>query len=141
MKASEPPPAVKAQTPASQASEPALADVAPAMPATSAMPTPAEAESHSLPVALDPAQRERFDATMRQALAALVHGRLEVAKDSYAEAAKLAPREPAAYRGYGLVAARLGANQEARVALKKYLALSPGALDAMTIRERIARLR
>jgi tetratricopeptide (TPR) repeat protein len=114
---------------------------APVLPSPSVAPSPAEADSHSAPVALDPTQREHFDAIMRQALAALVRGQLEAAKQSYADAIKLAPREPAGYRGYGLVAARMGANQEARVALKRYLALSPGALDAVSIRERIARLR
>lgn len=138
--------AVEPQASAPRAVEPVEAESpqaapAPLPPPATAAAAPVEADSHPLVVALDPAQRERFDATMRLALAALVHGRLESAKASYADAIKLAPREPGAYRGYGLVAARLGANQEARVALKRYLALSPGALDAMTIRERIARLR
>lgn len=137
-------PAPAAEQPSGpQVSPPVTVEPAP-MPSVVAVqppPPPAAADAHVAPVELDPAQRERFDATMRQALAALVHGRLETAKDSYAEAIKLAPREPAGYRGYGLVAARLGANQDAKGALKKYLSLSPGALDAVTIRERIARLR
>jgi regulator of sirC expression with transglutaminase-like and TPR domain len=90
--------------------------------------------------ALDPAQRRRLDATLQAALAAMVRGNLDAARAEYATAVKLAPGEPAGYRGLGLVAARVGATQEARAALHKYLVLAPRAPDAAAIRKRLAAL-
>ena len=101
---------------------------------------PVVPEPAAAPVTLDPAQRRRLDDTLQSALAALVRGHLDAARASYGAAIKLAPREPAAYRGLGLVAARLGSNQEARAALHKYLALAAHAPDAAAIRERLAAL-
>jgi regulator of sirC expression with transglutaminase-like and TPR domain len=91
-------------------------------------------------VALDPLQRRQLDAALLAALAAMVRGRLDAAKAGYAMAVKLAPGEPAGYRGLGLVAARLGANQEARAALNTYLVLAPRAPDAAALRKRLAAL-
>jgi eukaryotic-like serine/threonine-protein kinase len=124
---------------ASSASSPAAARLEHAAPAPAAA-TQAIAPAQPAQQELDPAQQRAFDRTMQSALAALVRGRLDQAKQHYAEAARKAPHQPGAFRGLGLVAARLGKDQEARAALRRYLSLAPAAPDAATIRARIAAL-
>ena len=53
-----------------------------------------------------------------------------------ARRAHAAPEEPAAWRGLGLVATRLGDYKEARAAFERYLTLAPNAGDAAAIRAR-----
>lgn len=114
-------------------------------PATQAAPPSRAREASGSPVvdanALK-AQRGRgtWEQTMQAALAALVRGRLEAAKEHYAQAVRLEPREPTGFRGLGLVAARLGQNREAREALRQYLTLAPNAADRSVIAARLASL-
>jgi serine/threonine protein kinase len=120
------PPSWKSKVAAAPAAEPAKA---------LAMPSDWGAKS-----TLDQTQRAAWEQAMQQALAALVRGRLATARDSYAEAVRLAPREAAGFRGLGLVSARLGQNAEARRALQRYLTLSPHAGDAEAIGDRLREL-
>ncbi len=66
---------------------------------------------------------------------------LETARHKFAAATRADPGYAAAYRGLGLVYERAGDKRRAIRALKKYLRLSPGAPDAESVRQRLARLR
>ncbi len=88
----------------------------------------------------DAIRRRAWEGAMREGLAALVRGQLGAARERYLEAVRIDAREPAGFRGLGLVAARLGDRQQANTALVRYLALAPHASDAAAIRERIAGL-
>jgi serine/threonine-protein kinase len=126
--------------PAKEPNIPSHAQEVTAQPERSAQLRPASTDPRPPGAALDPARRQQLDATLQAALAALVRGRLDAAHVEYARAVKLAPGEPAGYRGLGLVAARLGENREARAALGKYLVLAPRAPDAAAIRKRLVAL-
>jgi serine/threonine protein kinase len=73
---------------------------------------------------------------VRQAFTAYLHGELERAHALYKRAVLEVPSASEAWRGLGLVAARLGRHDEARRALTRYLNLAPDALDAHAIAER-----
>ena len=73
---------------------------------------------------------------MREAFSAYLRGDLPQAHDLYRRAVKELPGVSEAWRGLGLVAARLGRYDEARRALSRYLSLAPDALDAHVIAER-----
>jgi regulator of sirC expression with transglutaminase-like and TPR domain len=79
---------------------------------------------------------------MQAALSALVTGRAREAEALYAEATRIAPSEPTAYRGRGLALARLGERERerARASLERYLALAPQADDAERIAARLSEL-
>ena len=142
-------PEVDARAPTSAWIAPTAASAAPPpVPAARSHPDSVEAaqlvvdapEQLSAPAALTAEERAAWDQTMQQALAALVRGQLAAAKSSYARAVRIAPREPAGFRGLGLVAARLGDSREARGSLKRYLALAPRAADGSLVAARIAAL-
>jgi tetratricopeptide (TPR) repeat protein len=75
-------------------------------------------------------ERKTEERLLRQAFAAYLHGDLEQARDLYQRVTKHAPYTAEAWRGLGLVAARLGRNDEAQRALQRYLNLAPATLDA-----------
>ncbi len=75
------------------------------------------------------------------ALANYVRGRHTEAHLLYRRATTLDPSAPQAWRGLGIVAARVGNKSEARSALERYLVLKPGASDAEAIRKRLKELR
>ncbi|MFT3928416.1 MAG: protein kinase [Myxococcales bacterium] len=82
-------------------------------------------------------KREVEDANlMKEAFSAYLRGDLEQAHGLYRRAVVELPTASEAWRGLGLVAARLGRYNEARRALSRYLALAPDALDAQAIAER-----
>jgi hypothetical protein len=81
------------------------------------------------------------DVVMRDALSAYLQGRLTEAHELYRRAVKELPAAPEAWRGLGLVAARLGRYAEARRALSRYLSLAPEAVDAGAIADRKRDLR
>jgi hypothetical protein len=85
----------------------------------------------------DPAQHIRWERAMDAALASMVRGDLSVAKSHYETATRLDRDEADAFRGLALVCARLGRGEEARNALRRYLALAPGAADAANVRARV----
>jgi Flp pilus assembly protein TadD/TM2 domain-containing membrane protein YozV len=68
-------------------------------------------------------------------------GRLLAAVDGFERAAGLAPDWPEASYNHGVVLARLGRRDEARVALRRYLELAPDAPDAIAVSERIGELQ
>lgn len=80
------------------------------------------------------------EALERRAHRAYVRGRLAQARRLYRQATRQDPSLDDAWRGYGLVAARMGRSGEARRALQRYLRLAPGASDAGTIRQTLASL-
>jgi serine/threonine protein kinase len=82
------------------------------------------------------AKREPQRSTVREAFAAYLRGDLEQAHALYKRAVLELPTASEAWRGLGLVAARLGRHEEARRALSRYLNLAPDALDAHAIAER-----
>jgi tetratricopeptide (TPR) repeat protein len=79
-------------------------------------------------------------ALMSEALAAYALGRYGLTEELYRKATQMAPEEPAAWRGLGLVATRLGDYNEARAAFERYLVLAPRASDAAAIRARVQAL-
>lgn len=85
----------------------------------------------------DPVQATSY---CRKALDLYLHGELEAAHAAYRKAARANPLEPAAFRGIGLSAARLGKRHEARRAYSRYLELEPRAADAALVRARLDEL-
>ena len=102
---------------------------------------PERAAQGGQPAELTAEQRASWEQAMQLALASLVRGQLAGAKRGYESAIRIAPREPAGFRGLGLVAARLGESREARTALRRYLSLAPKAPDGALIAARIASLK
>lgn len=80
------------------------------------------------------------DALNSEALSAYVRGRFPQARVLYLRATVAAPRDAAAWRGLGLVAARLGQRRDAKRAFQRYLALAPDAPDAARIRGQLEQL-
>jgi tetratricopeptide (TPR) repeat protein len=74
--------------------------------------------------------------SIRTAFAAYLRGELDEAHRLYRRAVAQFPMAAEAWRGLGLVAARLGRYGEARRALGHYLSLAPEALDVEAIAER-----
>jgi len=68
-------------------------------------------------------------------------GLLEVAVEEFGRAAGMAPDWPEASYNQGVVLARVGRREEARVALRRYLELAPDAPDAIAVSERIGELQ
>lgn len=89
---------------------------------------------------VDRESHARWQRAMSAALSNMIRGQLKPAQMHYAQAAATLPNSPDAFRGLGLVSARLGEAQEARSALTRYLELSPRAEDASAIRARLASL-
>jgi Flp pilus assembly protein TadD len=85
-------------------------------------------------------RHESASSLLPQALTAFVSGRLNEAKLLYQQALRLEPNNPAALRGVGLAAARLGDKALARDSLRRYLAVSPSAPDRAAIEARLASL-
>src|SRR5262249_54882608 len=83
-----------------------------------------------------PKREAEDEALMKEAFSAYLRGDLEQAHGLYRRAVVELPAASEAWRGLGLVAARLGRYNEARRALSRYLALAPDALDAQAIAER-----
>jgi serine/threonine-protein kinase len=77
---------------------------------------------------------------LRKGLTLYLHAEVDAAYAVYRQAAQLAPNEPAAFRGLGLTASRLGRSYEAQRAFTRYLELAPLAPDARLIRARLAAL-
>ena len=75
-----------------------------------------------------------------QARQAYTRGRLSRARSLYLRATHVDASAAGAWRGYGLVAAQMGRDAEARRALTRYLQLAPRARDASAIRRRLASL-
>jgi len=86
---------------------------------------------------LSPAEVEALNAS---ALASFVGGRLDAAKSDYLQVLRADPNQPAALRGLGLVATRLGDDALARKALQRYLSVAPSAPDAAAIKARVEAL-
>jgi hypothetical protein len=82
----------------------------------------------------------RARALSKKGLLLYLHAELDAAYAVYRQASLLAPDEPAAFRGLGLAASRLGRTYEARRAFTRYLELAPDAADARLIRARLAQL-
>ena len=82
----------------------------------------------------------RWEGTMRGALAHLASGRAREALQLYREAARIDPSAAASWRGVALSAARIGDREEAQRAIDKYRALYPGAPDLDSIAARIEEL-
>lgn len=125
---------------AAPADKRALAMVEP----TDAEPSPVTDQEDAPPpepeVEPEPAPEPSAEALERRAHQAYVRGRLERARGLYARATRSDPELADAWRGYGLVSARLGRSAEARRALNRYLRLAPGASDAGAVRETLASL-
>jgi len=75
--------------------------------------------------------------SLSAALKSYVRGEHASAYLLYQHTLALTPDDATAWRGLGIVAARLGHTRQARQALERYLALSPSAKDADTIRARL----
>jgi serine/threonine protein kinase len=85
--------------------------------------------------------RASTSALLAQALSAFVSGRVEEAKTHYQQVLRSEPNNPAALRGMGLTATRLGDKKVARDSLRRYLEVSPKAPDAAAIEARLATLK
>jgi Flp pilus assembly protein TadD len=85
--------------------------------------------------------REPTSALLAQALSAFVSGRVDEAKTRYQQVLRSEPNNPAALRGMGLTATRLGDKKVARDSLRRYLEVSPRAADAAAIEARLATLK
>lgn len=86
------------------------------------------------------AEQPSARALERSAHRAYVRGRLTQARNLYVRATRSDPSLSDAWRGYGLVAARMGRPAEARRALGRYLRLEPNASDASSVRRTLASL-
>jgi Flp pilus assembly protein TadD len=86
--------------------------------------------------ALPTEERIPRDATaiVRDALAAYVRGQIPRAATLYRRAVAADPSNADAWRGLGMVSARMGQNDRAANAYRRYLALAPNAADAGRIR-------
>jgi len=80
------------------------------------------------------------DALVSEALGAYMRGQFPQARALYHRATVTAPRNVAAWRGLGLVAARLGQRRDATRAFERYLTLAPTAPDAARIRGQLEQL-
>jgi tetratricopeptide (TPR) repeat protein len=104
-----------------------------------AKPTPVEAPAPapaSLSIVAAPSPAE----LNRQAVQAMLQGRLHDAKDLYTRAARLAPNDAAAQRGLGLVHERLGNRDAAIQAYRRALVLAPQGREAESMRARLIKL-
>jgi tetratricopeptide (TPR) repeat protein len=88
----------------------------------------------------EPIDNSKARLLSRKALALYLHGDLPAAYSAYRQAARADPQEPAAFRGVGLSASRLGKTREARRAFNRYLELAPKAADAQLVKARLAAL-
>src|SRR5262249_24764515 len=75
-------------------------------------------------------QRTRAQALIDSGSAAFRNGDFAAAAKRYASAVVVSPDDPAAYYGLGMALAKLGRDDEARVAYAKARELSRGDLDA-----------
>lgn len=106
----------------------------------------AQAGEAAVPSAVEPlADRGRAgaleaDAVVAEALGAYMRGQFPQARALYLRATVLAPRNTAAWRGLGLVAARIGQRRDATRAFERYLELAPAAPDAARIRAQLEQL-
>jgi len=91
--------------------------------------------TRSEPPAASPveAQRTRAQALIDSGSAAFRGGDFAAAAKRYASAVVVSPDDPAAYYGLGMALAKLGRDDEARVAYAKARELSRGELDAETM--------
>ena len=80
------------------------------------------------------------DSLVSEALGAYMRGQFPQARALYQRATVAAPRNVAAWRGLGLVAARLGQRRDATRAFERYLTLAPTAPDAARIRGQLEQL-
>jgi serine/threonine-protein kinase len=85
--------------------------------------------------------RVSTSALLAQALSAFVSGRVDEAKTRYQQVLRSEPNNPAALRGMGLTATRLGDKKVARDSLRRYLEVAPRAPDAAAIEARLATLK
>ncbi len=111
---------------------------APRPPRSTASPKPRRRELTKPQLARGPAFKRKTheQSLIRQAFTAYLHDELERAHALYKRAVVETPAESEAWRGLGLVAARLGRHEEARRALARYLKLVPNARDVQAVAER-----
>jgi hypothetical protein len=116
----------------------AAAADSPVAAAVTAAPAPADAGTAEA-AAPDPAERARE--SYRLGNERLFAGDSAAAASAYEEAIRLAPTDPAGYRGLGLAFAAQGKHADAVRTLRAYLKRAPGAEDRALISERIALLK
>ena len=104
-------------------------------------PTTGEPAAAARPTEPAPAAAVSVEDLTRQAHQAYVRGRLTRARSLYLRATRVDSNSADAWRGYGLVSARLSRNSEARSALQRYLRLRPTAPDASAVRRQLTALR
>ena len=107
-----------------------------------ARPSPKPVEVELVAPAPKPGKSSVSSGELVQAAAReLIQGHLNAAADLYSQAARIDPKNEAAFRGLGLVHERLGRKADAIRAFNRALTLAPNGQNAAMLRARLAKLQ